>query len=364
MSARTVRPLWRIAGLTGGVLGAAAGVATLGVTAHRALIARQRRAGEELAQLGELPPDRQCTVTTDDGVPLSVEEVDPADGGEPELTVVLVHGFTLNRRCWHFQRRDLARLDNPRVRQLLYDQRSHGRSGRAPAESCTIEQLGCDLYAVIRAMAPEGPLVLIGHSLGGMTIMALAELQPDLFAERVQGVALINTCAGKVGSIGLPRPMLSRLNPFPRLAGAINRVQPRAVERIRHLSRNQLWAMARRYSFHDRRISPSLVDLMHSMIHATPLEVMLDFLPTFSEHDRFAALAGLRHCEVLVIGCEGDQLMPYSHSEAIAAEVPDAELVQIPGAAHMAMLERHEEVTGHLEGLLVRSALRTRAWRV
>lgn len=354
-----MRPLWRIAGLTGGVLGAAA----LGIAAQRALIARQRRAGEDLAGLGELPPDRECTVAADDGVPLSVEEVDPVDGGAPELTVVLVHGFTLNRRCWHFQRRDLAMLSHPRVRQLRYDQRSHGRSGRAKAESCTIEQLGCDLYAVIRAMAPDGPLVLVGHSMGGMTIMALAELQPDLFAERVQGVALINTSAGEVGSIGLTRPMLSRRNPFPRLAGAINRVQPRAVERIRHLSRDLLWAMIRRYSFGDRGVSPALVDLMDSMIRATSLDVMLDFLPTFSVHDRFAALAGLRHCEVLVIGCEGDQLMPYSHSEAIAAEVPDAELVQIPGAAHMAMLERHEEVTAHLEGLLVRSALRARAWR-
>lgn len=360
-----MRPLWRIAGLTGGVLGAVAGGVAIGLAAQRALIARQRRAGEELARLGELPSDRECTVTADDGVPLSVEEIDPVDGGEPELTVVLVHGFTLDRRCWHFQRRDLATLGDPRVRQVLYDQRSHGRSGRAPAESCTIEQLGSDLDAVIRAMAPEGPLVLVGHSLGGMTIMALAELQPDLFAERVQGVALINTCAGEVGRTGLLRPVLSRRNPFPRLAGAIADVQPGAVERIRHLSRDLVWAMTRRYSFGDRGVSPALVDLMDSMIRATPLDVMVDFLPTFSAHDRFAALAGLRHCEVLVIGSDCDRMIPYSHCEAIAADVPDAELVQITGAGHMVMLEHHEVVTGHLEGLLVRCAVRTRAppWR-
>ena len=98
--------------------------------------------------------------------------------GKPALTVVLVHGFALDRRTWHFQRPFLAALTDPRVRVVLYDQRSHGRSERAPRESCTIEQLGHDLDAVIRALAPEGPLVLVGHSMGGMTIMALAELLP------------------------------------------------------------------------------------------------------------------------------------------------------------------------------------------
>ena len=355
-----MRPLWRIAGLTGGVLGAAAGGVAVGIAAQRALIARQRRAGEDLAGLGELPPDRECMVTADDGVPLSVEEVDPVDGGRPELTVVLVHGYTLDHRCWHFQRRDLATLSHPRVRQVLYDQRSHGRSGRAPTKSCTIEQLGCDLDAVIRSMAPEGPLVLVGHSMGGMAIMALAELQPDLFAERVRGVALINTSAGEVGRVGLPRPILSRRNPFTRVAGAIADAQPGAVERIRDLSGDLIWAMTRRFSFSGSEFNPALVDLMDSMIRGTPVEVMTDFLPTLGAHDRFAALAGLRHCEVLVIGSDGDRMIPYSHSEAIAADLPDGELVQIPGAGHMAMLEADEVVTEHLVGLLRRCAARTR----
>ena len=59
--------------------------------------------------------------------------------------------------------------------------------------------LGRDLDAVLRALAPDGPLVLVGHSMGGMTIMALAEQRPELFAERVAGVALLSTSAGEVG---------------------------------------------------------------------------------------------------------------------------------------------------------------------
>jgi len=111
---------------------------------------------------------------------------------------------------------NLAKMINPRVRLVLYDQRSHGRSGKATAESSTIEQLGRDLDAVLRALVPDGPIVLAGHSMGGMTIMALAEQRPELFLDRVRGVALIGTSAGDVGASGLPRPLLSRHNPTTR----------------------------------------------------------------------------------------------------------------------------------------------------
>ncbi len=133
--------------------------------------------------------------------------------------MVLVHGFALDRRTWHFQRTALAELTDPAVRQVIYDLRSHGRSERAARESCTLDQLGQDLAAVIRALAPDGPLVLVGHSMGGMAIMALAEQDPGLFAERVAGVALVATSAGEIGSSGLSGSLLSRRNPLTRSVG-------------------------------------------------------------------------------------------------------------------------------------------------
>jgi pimeloyl-ACP methyl ester carboxylesterase len=88
---------------------------------------------------------------TEDGVPLHVEEVGPADA---EPTVVLVHGYTQEMAVWHYQRKALA-ADNP-GRLVFYDQRAHGRSGRGPAERSTIDQLGRDLHAVLAATAPTG----------------------------------------------------------------------------------------------------------------------------------------------------------------------------------------------------------------
>jgi len=118
---------------------------------------------------------------------------------------VFVHGYALNLDCWHFQRASL-RVDH---RLVLYDQRSHGRSGRSRAEHCTIDQLGRDLKAVIDAAAPEGPLVLVGHSMGGMTIMEFADQYPALMRDRVAAVAFVGTSSGKLGevSFGLPDPL-------------------------------------------------------------------------------------------------------------------------------------------------------------
>lgn len=345
--------VWKVAGWLGGALGTTAAVAT--ATQHTR-IARQRRSAASGEQLGGLRPDRESTVAADDGVPLSVEEVDPADGGEPELTVVLVHGYTLDRRCWHFQRRDLAKSTEPRVRQVLYDQRSHGRSGRSDRAACTIDMLGRDLDAVIRAVAPTGPIVLLGHSMGGMTVMALAERNPQLFAERVCGVALLNTSAGEIGRSGLPRPLLSRRNPVMVAAARVAAWQPSAVERGRALGNQLLWGLTRRLAFGGTGASPALVDLVDSMIGATPVEVMTDFLKTLGAHDRYSALDGLRHVETLVLGSDDDSMIPYQHSEAIAALLPDGELVRLPDAGHLAMLAQPDAVTGHVLGLLSRCA--------
>ncbi|MGH3537641.1 MAG: alpha/beta fold hydrolase, partial [Pseudonocardiaceae bacterium] len=92
--------------IAGGVLGAAAGTALVAGRAYHNRISEVRKHVTELPD--DLPAllsaDREYTITADDGVALSVEEVDPADGGAPEFTVILIHGYTLDRRSWLYQR--------------------------------------------------------------------------------------------------------------------------------------------------------------------------------------------------------------------------------------------------------------------
>jgi pimeloyl-ACP methyl ester carboxylesterase len=357
----------RIVGIAGGVVGVVtAGLTVAGVVQSRRLQARQaaegptrpleNEPGPDGERIGLLPSSRTSTVAADDGVPLSVEEVDPADGGRADLTVVLVHGFALDRRSWYYQRGDLAAATNPGVRQVLYDQRGHGRSGVPTERSCTIDQLGRDLEMIIRSVAPNGPLVLVGHSMGGMTIMALAEQRPELFADRVRGVALIGTSAGEVGRRGLPRPVLSRYNPITRTVGGFASWQPELVEWIRSAGGGLTRQGVRRLAFGDRSVSTELVDFMVRMLNVTSVPVLTYFLPALGTHDRYAALAGLRHCEVLVLSGDQDRLTPFSHAERIATELPNATLVRAAGAGHMVMLEQPDLVTGELVALLRDSA--------
>jgi pimeloyl-ACP methyl ester carboxylesterase len=357
---------WRIAGgVVGGVLGAAATGAAVGVATRWSRLAKERRVPAELdtdhgplapADIGLLPAGTPWSVTADDGVRLSAEVIEPPEGQRAELTVVFVHGFALDRRCWHFQRRLLGELPDGRARLVFYDHRSHGRSERASRASCTIAQLGADLDAVLRTLAPDGRLVLVGHSMGGMSIMALAERHPELFAERVAGVALLCTSAGEVASSGLPGTFLSRRNVLTRMVGGLAGWQPRLVERARAMVSDLIWGVTRAYAYGDRTVDSWLVDFVHTMISLNAVDALVDFVDTLNTHDRVAALPALMETETLILGGDADRIIPMRHSEVIAAELPGATLVRLPGVGHMAMLELPEAVNEALTELLAKAA--------
>jgi len=191
-----------------------------------------------------------------------------------------------------------------------------------------------------------------------MTIMALAEEHPELFADRICGVAFLNTSAGDIGRSGLPKPLLSRRNPIMPVAGVLSRWEPsaRAVDHGREMSRNLVWGLTRKLAFGDEAVKPELVELMYLMIRATSFEVMTDFLAVFGAHNRYAALEGLQYAKALVLGADGDRLIQFQHSEAIAALLPDAELVQVEGSGHLTMLEQPKRVNEHLLDLLAQCA--------
>ena len=91
------------------------------------------------------------------------------------------------------------------------------------------------------------------------------------------------------------------------------------------------------------------------MIAVTRLEVISDFLPSFSTHDERAALAALAGCEVLVLAGERDLITPASHSAEIAELLPGSEHVLVRDAGHLLMLEHPEVVTPRLLALLARA---------
>lgn len=350
-------PSTRSAGLLGGLAGVVAVGAGIGLAAERYAIGRTRMRPDPDARepFFALSADRTRRVTTQDGVPLHVEEVGPA---RAPLTVVFVHGYTQEMAVWHYQRQALA-VDNP-GRLVFYDQRAHGRSGRGAPEHSTIDQLGSDLLTVVDAVAPQGPVVLVGHSMGGMTIMALADQRPELFGPRIVGVALIATSTGKLAELtfGLPTalaPITRRVLP---LLTRTARARPGVLEQGRRIGTDLAFVLTRREAFGSSDVSPALVEFVERMTAATPIEVIAEFYDTFTTHDKLAAIEVLGAVETLILVGSKDLVTPLSHTQAMAELVPTAQLVVVEGAGHMVALERAPLVTLHLRALIARAARR------
>jgi pimeloyl-ACP methyl ester carboxylesterase len=331
---------------------AAAGVAA-GVAAERALVRRSQRLDDPFVDepFGDLPFDEKMMVTTSDGVDLHVE-VRKAEVGPDDPTVVFVHGFCLDMGTFHFQRRAF----DGKYRMVFYDQPGHGKSGRLAEGEYTLEALGHGLAAVLDATVPTGRIVLVGHSMGGMTIMALAEHSPHLFVERVAGVVLVSTSAGKLDQVtfGLPEMVARFRHPLMPLARNAGKITVAMVDRARKASTDLAWLLTRRYGFGTQRPSPALVSYVERMNSSTSAEVIARYLRTLYTHARLLALAALREVPVLVVCGDVDVLTPLVHSEEICAALPDAEMVVVEDGGHVVLLEHADQVNTAIESFLRR----------
>ncbi|MFB7734514.1 alpha/beta fold hydrolase [Streptomyces sp. NPDC056112] len=370
---------WRratgIAGAAIGVVaaGAAAGVAIERMTVGRGIRRKARLALDSAGPYGALrgTPGKALA---DDGTELyyEVDDIDPDSTANlgprrrrlfgrkapAPVTVVFSHGYCLSQDSWHFQRAALRGV----VRTVHWDQRSHGRSGRGLTQTrdgveLTIDQLGRDLKAVIDAAAPEGPLVLVGHSMGGMTMMALADQYPELIRERVVATAFVGTSSGRLGEVNFGLPVAG-VNAVRRvLPGVLKALGQRAelVEKGRRATTDLFAGIIKRYSFAGRDIDPAVARFAERMIEGTPIDVVAEFYPAFTDHDKTEALALFADMPVLVLAGVQDLVTPSEHSEAIADLLPEAELVLVPDAGHLVILEHPEVVTDRLADLLARA---------
>ncbi len=351
---RRLYSLGRAAGAAGVTLGIAAVGAAVGFAAERYVVGRSLRGPDPYVHepFGTLR-GAPVAVYTDDGVRLHVE-VDEPDGGSGP-TVIFTHGYALNLDSWHFQRRDLR----GRARLVLWDQRSHGRSSRAPDDSVSFERLARDLAQVVEEVVPRGPVVLVGHSMGAMTVMQLAVQRPDLFDDRVAGVALVATSHRELATtfLGMPRPVgrLAHLA-APLVVSTLAR-RPHLIEHGRQAGSDLSYVLTKWYSF-DGGGSPSLVRFVAEMIAATPIGVVAAFYPLFADNNQRDALPVLRRLPALVVAAEQDRLTPAEHSRELAEELPGAEYVEVADAGHMVQLEHHATVTEGIEKLLSRRVVR------
>ncbi|MEV6285875.1 alpha/beta hydrolase [Kribbella sp. NPDC051770] len=311
-------------------------------------------------------------VITPDGVRLHVETTGSADA---PVTVVLAHGWTCSTRSWHHQFAGLPGvLGVGGVRVVAYDHRGHGRSDAAPAGTTRIEQLADDLVTVLDEVAPSGPVVYAGHSMGGMTLMALADRRPELFGSRIAGAALVSTSSGQMTSraFGLPARLDGAAAVLaPRamnLAGArmekrelrrepvVVQAEQEAARVWRQVAATRLRRPALKQLVFGKKVDPAEVEVLLADLQVLPGRSFSGFFEAITQHDLGHALTVLDNIPVEVMHGTRDRLLPPRHANRIAHLIPSSRLWMYPGAGHMLMQERPRDVTHRLASLARKAA--------
>jgi pimeloyl-ACP methyl ester carboxylesterase len=321
-------------------LGSAAVLAAAGTGVRSGVRAVRKRRGVFVGQLLRTGRGgKALSVTASDGIELHVEVDGPEDA---PLTVVFVHGWTQDLSVWRHQR--AALVDSP-VRRVFVDQRGHGRSGRGKLGTADIRQLAEDLHTVLEAVVPTGPMVLAGHSMGGMTLTALARLHPELFGPRVKAALLVATSAGNLteSRLGFSRPLawfirehgpdtyivLSQQAGLDKAAGLLPYLY--IARKMCHRSASQ----------ETRRICAALLSVI-------PKDMMADYQRAIVAHDEYASLSVLGRVRTLVLAGADDKFIPKAHTDLLAELIPGAEHVVVAESGHMVQMEHPEVVNRHL----------------
>jgi pimeloyl-ACP methyl ester carboxylesterase len=280
-----------------------------------------------------------------DGTRLHVRATGPV--GAP--TLVFLHGITLDLTTWHYQWTELS----DRFRCVLFDARAHGRSEPPRSGDHSLEAMADDLKAVLDATVPRGPAVLVGHSMGGMAIVAFAERYPEEIGSRVAGVVLADTAVSDVlrevfGGLG------SRVGWAIRRVGNRYTTRPDLAERlqrrIRRFGADFTFLIGWASNF-GPDASPSQVEHITRVAADSPVAVWTHTTQSLVDMDLRHALEHVTVPSLVVVG-DRDLLIPKASAQALRAALPDARAVVITEAGHISMMEGHRAFNEVLVGYL------------
>lgn len=293
---------------------------------------------------------RACTVIADDATTLAVHELGPSDAA---VTVVCVHGHCLDGTTFGDITDIIAARWGSSIRVVTYDHRGHGRSGSADVSTYTIEQLARDLTAVLRTVAPAGPVVLVGHSMGGMTVLRYVRQHPEEVGRRIVAAALIASAAGDLPAYGLCRTLRT---PVITWFTASAKACPVAVEGTRQMLRRLLSPVTRTPGIRMLPVGRWVAAAIDAAVaNRTPIDTVAGFLPSLRALDEYGALDALARIPVAVVCGTHDPITPLAHTMEISARTASAEVVVVPDAGHMVITDRAGMVAQALDRLLVRA---------
>ncbi|MFM9371682.1 alpha/beta fold hydrolase [Streptomyces sp. Da 82-17] len=278
---------------------------------------------------------RELTAVSADGSRIHVE----VHGPEGAPAVVLSHGWTCSTAFWAAQIRELAR-DH---RVVAYDQRGHGRSPAVPGGYST-RALADDLEAVLAAtLEPGEQAVLVGHSMGGMTLMAAAGRAK--LEEHAAAVLLCSTGGWD---------LLPEATVFPIRAGRLRTRLTKSVlgSRLPLGPVTPVGKKVLRFATMGPGSAPDKVEACARIVHACPRLVRYGWSRVLETLDVAADLRRLTVPTGVLVGT-ADRMTPAVHSRALVAALPNCVgLTELTGIGHMSPVEAPDAVTGRIRELV------------
>ena len=247
------------------------------------------------------------------------------DNGTEETTLLLVHGFPLDKRMWE-----------PQIERLLYDfrvvtpdLRGHGESEGTPGPY-TMELLADDLKGFLDAMGIPR-VALGGFSMGGYVAFAFYRKYPEM----VQSLLLLDT-----------RP---QADAEEAKAGREDMAQLAEREGAGPIAERMLPRMLTADTVAGR---PDVVDRARRMMTQCPPQAIAGDLRGMALRADASDLLPRIAVPTLVLVGEEDAIAPQAESELMATAIPDATLVKVPRTGHLSNLEDPESFNAAIRDFL------------
>lgn len=270
-----------------------------------------------------------------DGTELHVESFGPPDG----IPVILTHGWGLDSREWVYARKELA----SRCRIITWDLPGLGRSKGPANNDWSLEKLAGDLDAVV-SLAGDRPVILAGHSIGGMIILTYWRLKGVELSHRLQGLIIgQSTFTNPVETTSMAwfyrliqkpileplcylmvalAPLVWLLNWWSYLTGSIHRTNHKSFFSGGE-SREQLGFISR------------------YCVTSSPAVIARGFLAMF-RYDATEML-GTISVPTLVVGGDKDVTCLPEASHFMSEKIRDASLLTLKSARHGGVFEFHKQ---------------------
>ncbi len=234
---------------------------------------------------------------------------------------------------------------------LVWDYRGHGRSSMPPGDpssaDLSIERSAEDLHVVLSSAGITGPLVLLGHSMGCQVLFEYTHRYPS---QVVALVPLFGTAGRPLDTfLGLPHARKA-FDVLHRIAGWGGRNGARVLLPL--YASPVAFAVGSAIGFVDRHYAEraDIARYLEHLGHMDP-QVFLRMVSLIADHDATPYLSTLEQ-PALVFAGERDLFTPLHLSQAIARELPQAELMILADATHAAIVEYPDTINLRIERFL------------